>query len=71
MNMGDILSIQSESRIFKLVETTVRRGQGIKKKHRGDEPTQIIIHGNVTRTPCVAVLTKIFFFLLQNQRTGG
>jgi hypothetical protein len=51
--MVDILSLKNENRIFKLVETIIRKGLRQKKKNRGDEPIQAIIHtyiyGNVTR----------------------
>jgi hypothetical protein len=35
---------KNEYRIFKLVETTIGKGLRRKKKNRGDEPIQAIIH---------------------------
>jgi hypothetical protein len=42
--MVDILSLKNENRIFKLVETIIKKGLRQKKKNRGDEPIQAIIH---------------------------
>jgi hypothetical protein len=35
---------KNKYRIFKPVETTIRKGQGRKEKNRGDEPILVIIH---------------------------
>jgi hypothetical protein len=48
------------------------RDQGRKKKNRGDESNQAIIHIYM-ETPHVAILNKqkCHFFVLQNWRTGA
>jgi hypothetical protein len=42
-----------------------------RRKNRGDEPIQVIIH-IYKETPCITILNKnvIFFFLLQEGGTG-
>jgi hypothetical protein len=47
--MIDVLAIQNEYRFSKLVETTIERESGRRKKNRAYEPIQVIIHGSATR----------------------
>jgi hypothetical protein len=59
---------KNEYEIFKTAEATIKKDKGGKKKSRGDEPLWAC-----KETPCIVILNKqkLFFFLLQNQRTGG
>jgi hypothetical protein len=40
----DVYLYKNEYKIFNPVEITLRRGLGRKKKNRGNEPLQVIIH---------------------------
>jgi hypothetical protein len=77
---------KNEYRIFKLVETTIRKGLRQKKENKEDEPNwaSCIVNHVYTytwkhqkETPCVAELNEqkmsffSSFFLIQNWRMGG
>jgi hypothetical protein len=65
---------KNEYRIFKPVETTIKKGLRQKEKNRGDEPIQVIIHIHMEISQGNSLYSYLkqtkmsFIFLLQNQR---